>query len=413
MITVNHQTSKKSKTTGDRVEGASEDFIYSKNKSRTLTKKYIKPLPDPEAFILSEKKRNKPQANGNINHTVPVPDTPIIKRSQTDEEKTQFERYEAEISYRFVSKIPLATTKMSTVYRVTDALGTAYALKELNSRLISRKKKQQKVALNEFKNAKSLRGHPNIIRYDTFWRYGPYICFQMEYLPGGSLERYIQENPGHDPINHCEKEMVWYFLRDLLLGLNFMHKKNIVHLDIKPSNILISLRSGSSVPSLKIADFGLSRKLDSKSTYEGHKRGDGRYLAPELLDSNPVITTAADIFSLGVTIYEIAGDYTANDALWDGISNENISYDKISKELKGVLGLMLCKTPEIRITAGNCLLINDKLQDLSEDVDILDLNLSEFTEEMEASTSESDDPTPSRFLNEEPSIYEPIRRKLF
>jgi len=302
---------------------------------------------------------------------------------------------------------------MSTVYRVTDSLGAAYALKELNSRLISRKKKQQKVALNEYKNAKSLRGHPNIIRYDTFWRYGPYICYQMEYLPGGSLERYTQENPLHDPINHCEKEMVWYFLRDLLLGLNFMHKKNIVHLDIKPSNILLSLRSGSSIPSLKIADFGLSRKLDSKSTYEGHKRGDGRYLAPELLDSNPVISTAADMFSLGVTIYEIAGDYTANDALWDGISSENISYDKVSKELKGVLGLMLCKTPEIRITAGNCLLINDKLQDLSEDVDILDSNLSEFTEEMEDSTSESDDLTPSRFLSEEPSIYEPIRRKLF
>jgi len=100
-------------------------------------------------------------------------------------------------------------------------------------------------------------------------------------------------------------------------------------LDIKPSNILLSLRSGSSIPSLKIADFGLSRKLDSKSTYEGHKRGDGRYLAPELLDSNPVISTAADMFSLGVTIYEIAGDYTANDALWDGISSENISYEPI------------------------------------------------------------------------------------
>jgi len=160
----------------------------------------------------------------------------------------------------------------------------------------------------------------------------------------------------------------------------------------------------------------LSRKLDSKSSTEGYKRGDGRYLAPELLDSNPTITTAVDIFSLGVTIFEIAGDYMANDVLWDDITNDRISYDKVSKELKGVLGLMLCNAPEIRITAGNCLLINDKLQDLADNEDYIEptLNLSEEMEDPTTSESNDEDNNiPSRFLNEEPSTYEPIRRKLF
>jgi serine/threonine protein kinase len=380
MITVNHLNSKKCKTSaGDRVEGALEDFIYSKCKSRTLPKKNnLKPLPDAEAFVLSDRKRTKPLPD--IRGFVPVPNTPM-KRSQTDEERTQQERYDAEMSHRFSSMIPLGSTKNSTVYRVTDTLSTPYALKELNPALLTKKKKQQKAVLNEYKNAKLLQGHPNIVRYDTFWRCGPHICFQMEYLPGGSLDRYVQEHPLYDSVNNCEKEIVWNFLTDLLMGLDFMHKRNIVHLDIKPSNILLNLRPGSSIPVLKIGDFGLSRKLDRKSTYEGYKRGDGKYLAPELLDSKSEITTAVDIFSLGVTIYEIASDYTANDALWEEIINERISYDKVSKDLKGVLGLMLCRTPEIRVTAGNCLLINDRLQELADLVDFIEPPLLSMSEE--------------------------------
>jgi len=337
----------------------------------------VKPLPDAEAFVVSDKKRNRSKKKVNVNRAILVPPTPMMQYL-SDGNKAEFERYQAEISRRFVSRIPLEITRMSTVYRVTDTRGKKYALKELHP--ISQTKKQQK-ALKEFQNAKLLRGHPNIIRYHTYWRFGPYICFLMEYQSSGSLERYVLENPLHDPVCHCEKEMVWYFLRDLLKGLAFMHQKNILHLDIKPANILISHRPGSTIPVLKIADFGLSRTLDSKST----KIGDGRYLAPELLETKPIISPAADIFSLGVTIYEIAGDYTSNDALWDHIINECISYDKISKELKEVLSLMLFKQPAMRITASNCLLINDKLQHLSDNN--YHLNTSDHLYEKIESTS--------------------------
>jgi len=197
------------------------------------------------------------------------------------------------------------------------------------------------------------------------------------------------------------------------MGLDYIHKKNIVHMDIKPSNILISLRPGTSIPLLKIGDFGLSRQLDSKSTYEGFKRGDGRYLAPELLDSKAEITTAVDIFSLGITVFEMATDYTANEALWSDIINEKISYDKVSKELKGVLGSMLSKSPELRTTAGNCLLINNRLQELATNDDFIEYNgqNTSVTEEMEESTSSSSDYP--NVIGEKSLIFEPIRRKLF
>jgi len=122
-----------------------------------------------------------------------------------------------------------------------------------------------------------------------------------------------------------------------------------------------------------------------------------------------------DIFSLGVTVFEMATDYAANEALWSDIVNEKITYDKVSKELKGVLGLMLCKTPEIRTTAGNCLLINNRLQELAVNDDFIEINDQNppRTEEMEESTSSSSSLDYPNVIGEKSLIYEPIRRKLF
>lgn len=378
MITVNSRRRKdprKSKTTGNREDNVPEDFMqsYSKrNRSKTLSSR--KPVPNPEAFALTEKKRLKHDDDGedsenthpfdmiNINF-LKAPNTPM-KRSQSDEERTQQERYDAEISYRFTSKIPIAQTKTSTVFRVTDTSGTIYALKELNPYFLSKKKEIQRAALIEYKHAKSLRNHPNILRYDTYWQFGPYICFQMEYIPGSSLERYLRENSLYDPVLGHEKDIVWKFLFDLLNGLSHMHQKNIVHLDIKPSNILVCPRSNNNIPTLKIGDFGLSRILGSETGDDRFKKGDGKYLAPELLDSKSNITTAVDIFSLGITVYEMASDYTASDILWTSVINDTISYDKMSKDLKILLARMLCKEPTWRISAADCLLLNDKLRNL-------------------------------------------------
>jgi len=103
----------------------------------------MKPLPESIAFALSDKKRTKTQIVGNPRGFTPIPNTPM-KRSQTDEERTQQERYDAELSYRYSSKIPLGSTKTSTVFRVTDTMATPYALKELNHVLLSKKRSNKR-----------------------------------------------------------------------------------------------------------------------------------------------------------------------------------------------------------------------------------------------------------------------------
>lgn len=104
------------------------------------------------------------------------------------------------------------------------------------------------------------------------------------------------------------ESQIRHILRDISLGLKSLHKRNVVHLDIKPENILLS-----NTGKYKISDLGLSR-IAKRSKDEEINEGDSRYLAPELLHDFTVgelpDLTKADIFSLGVTIYElITGKY--------------------------------------------------------------------------------------------------------
>ena len=87
--------------------------------------------------------------------------------------------------------------------------------------------------------------------------------------------------------------------REICLGLNELHSKDIVHLDIKPENILRS-QNGN----FKLADLGLARLLSKLNM--SHPEGDMRYLAREMLDDDTNIPLKkADIFSLGMMLYEL------------------------------------------------------------------------------------------------------------
>jgi len=403
MISVRRKDTKKAKTTGNSVEGLSDNIessqnpLAKRNRSKTLSNKK-QPLPNPDAFILTEKKRIKHVGDDQFNPITPtfhniIPNTPM-KRSQSAEERTQQERYQAELLDRYTTKIAITQTKNSTIYRVTDTHNQVFVLKELNP-IYLKKKPLQYSAISEYKHAKLLAYHPNIVLYDSFIQFGACISFQMEYLPAGTLEAYLKQDSLHDPITGYEKDLLWLFLFDLLNALSYMHSRKIVHMDLKTSNILMTTRpGGDNIPMLKIGDFGLSRIIGSDSK-ESFKKGDGKYLAPELLEPGSIITTAVDIFSLGICIYEMATDFTASDILWQNIINNHIVYDKLSHDLKPLIAQMLCKDPSLRISATNCLLINDRLQTLWRECE-LDPMIVQSTDSIYP--SDSDLPA-DRFMN--------------
>jgi len=114
----------------------------------------------------------------------------------------------------------------------------------------------------------------------------------------------------HDP--RLDEKELSAVIRDVCMGLGVLHGKNLVHLDVKPENVLVKRvlhtpsRSGSSHASIhKIADLGLATAAIGSGCDEICE-GDSRYLAREVLQGNFVDLTKADVFSLGLMCYELA-----------------------------------------------------------------------------------------------------------
>ncbi len=122
----------------------------------------------------------------------------------------------------------------------------------------------------------------------------PYLV--MPFCPDGSVSKLAG--------NMTEQDM-WRFIRDVASGLDYLHSQRppIIHQDIKPDNILM-LKSGDFV----ISDFGISKQLKNtlrKSANLNSTSGAVAYMGPERFSKQYQAVKASDIWSLGVTVYEL------------------------------------------------------------------------------------------------------------
>ena len=126
------------------------------------------------------------------------------------------------------------------------------------------------------------------------------VCV-MELLDGGNFSQYYKKN--------SDQEVLKKLLNDVLNGLSYLHKNGIIHRDIKPANILI--KETMDGPVAKITDFGISKRSDAVSVNTSSALIVSiPYMAPEQLNTkkygiNDKITFNLDLWSLGVTIYEV------------------------------------------------------------------------------------------------------------
>lgn len=132
--------------------------------------------------------------------------------------------------------------------------------------------------------------HPNITSAFTFELIeglGP--CLIMEYIDGDTLTDYLAAGPSVK----ARKKV----LSQLLSAVDYLHKRNIIHNDLKPENIIISKQEGN----LKLIDFGLS---DDDAHYLAKSIGcTPSYASPELLSGKDVVDSRSDIYSLGKLIH--------------------------------------------------------------------------------------------------------------
>lgn len=173
-----------------------------------------------------------------------------------------------------------------------------YVLKTIN---IKDNEKQKKKLLNDFQILKKIN-HPNILLLkDSYYSQDKnFLNIITEYADGGNLQTKLDK----------QKEKKEYFDEDSLLNwfmqicfaLRYLHKKKIIHRDIRPSNIF--LMEHNSQDFAKLGDFGVAKALNSTLHYAKTLVTEPQYSAPEIIEKN-LYSYEADIWSLGVTFYQL------------------------------------------------------------------------------------------------------------
>jgi tRNA A-37 threonylcarbamoyl transferase component Bud32 len=140
--------------------------------------------------------------------------------------------------------------------------------------------------------------HPNIVRVHDFGDSGGFHYFIMEYVEGVNLRQLMRARD-------LKPEQALKLIPQICEALQYAHDEGIVHRDIKPENILLDKKGR-----VKIADFGLAKLLartpaDFTLTATHQVMGTPHYMAPEQMEKPLTVDHRADIYSLGVVLYEM------------------------------------------------------------------------------------------------------------
>jgi serine/threonine protein kinase len=140
--------------------------------------------------------------------------------------------------------------------------------------------------------------HPNIVAVYDFGETDGLYFFVMEYVDGTDLRRLVASRA-------LSPEAALAIVPQVCDALQFAHAEGIVHRDIKPENILVDKKGR-----VKIADFGLAKLLKpgaelSHLTATHQVMGTPRYMAPEQIERPQLVDHRADIYALGVVLYEM------------------------------------------------------------------------------------------------------------
>ncbi len=220
----------------------------------------------------------------------------------------------------------LSSGGFSIVYLAHDETGTSYAIKEYLPAALVVRSDGAEVGVNSddnlsvfrhglkcfFEEGRSLAmiAHPNIIRVENFFRANETVYMVMQYVRGRTLQFHIQRHR-----HEFSEGFIRRIFAHLLNGLREVHANKLLHLDIKPTNIYITME-GKPV----LLDFGAARQALTEDAPKLRPMYTAGYAATEQYTHQEHMGPWTDIYAVGATMYSsIGGAYPqpANERLLD------------------------------------------------------------------------------------------------
>ena len=239
--------------------------------------------------------------------------------------------------FHIISKIGYGG--FGTVYKVIYKKDNKeYALKVMNKNIII-EKKYFNYMITEFEILKLLNGFPFILNLHFCFQSANYLFMILDLCSNGDISelKYIN-NPK-------------LLIAEIILAIEYMHKKNVLYRDLKPENILLD-----SEGHIKICDFNLAKSNIDNNSYAYSFCGLPLYLSPEMVCKKG-ISFKSDIYQIGLIMYEIFTFQTAfkNDKLeifFDNIIHNRINFHipGITFEINNLLQNILERKPKKRLS---------------------------------------------------------------
>ena len=194
--------------------------------------------------------------------------------------------------YRIIERV--GRGGMGTVYKAEQVdLQRIVALKVISEEH-TKDKDFVDLFIHEARAAAKLN-HPNIVQVYDVKRHNEYYYFSMEFVAGGSVQEILNKQ------KKIDADQAVQMVLDAARGLDYAHKKGIVHRDVKPDNLMLS-----ETQMIKIGDMGLARGLEEKVGPEEETSviGTPHYIAPEQVLGRRA-DFRSDTYSLGATAYRM------------------------------------------------------------------------------------------------------------
>ncbi len=255
---------------------------------------------------------------------------------------------------RYVIERRIGRGAMGAVYLAKDPrINRAVALKALPIEKDFEDDELKEARLRFYREAESAGRltHPNIITVFDAGEDKGLAYIAMEYVPGIPLREFT------DPTKLLAPKRALELCASTADALDYAHNQGVIHRDIKPANLLYNPKEGS----LKISDFGVARLTDNNKTKTGIVLGTPMYMSPEQLGAEE-LTGLSDLFSLGVTLYELLAGEVPFKATNIAVLMSKITGEEalpvanrragIPPSVDAVLAKAMAKRPEDRFSCG-------------------------------------------------------------